>query len=118
MLLKFRSDPNKPDHFKRTPLFIASQNGNLSIVKLLLAHKAIPGTKTLSGYSCLDTCDQRSEEAAKDLNQTFKEIKQLQSDLISLEGTSSLTLRLEGKDKEEEQAKLREQETTTRELYA
>ncbi len=37
---------NRPDRFGHTPLYIASQNGNLEVVKFLLGHKADPLMKS------------------------------------------------------------------------
>ena len=54
LLMEHKADPNRADFFKRTPLFIASQNGCLKIVKLLLKSHAIPNKKNFADKSCLD----------------------------------------------------------------
>ena len=35
---RWKSDPDRGDYFKRTPLFLAVVRGDLEIVKVLLAH--------------------------------------------------------------------------------
>ena len=44
VLLKYKADPNQTVSIlnEATPLYVASQNGNIKIVKLLLSHKANP----------------------------------------------------------------------------
>ena len=54
VLIKFRSRVNMRDYFKRTPLNVAVRSGNIRIVKLLLAHNALPSMQSLNGQSCID----------------------------------------------------------------
>lgn len=51
-ILKWKSDVNKGDFFKRTPLFIAVYKCNVPMVKLLLCFKANPSIKNSSNKSC------------------------------------------------------------------
>ena len=49
--VRWKSDPNRQDEFGRTPLFLAVQNCNIEIVKLLCLYHAIPRIQNFAGTS-------------------------------------------------------------------
>ena len=56
VIVKYKPNINQKDCFERTPLQIAVRLGNVRIIKLLLAHKAVPSIKSQNGLSCIDIC--------------------------------------------------------------
>ena len=56
VILKYKPNINQKDFFERTPLQIAVRLGNVRMIKLLLAHHAVPSVKSQNGLSCIDLC--------------------------------------------------------------
>jgi Domain of unknown function (DUF6438)/Ankyrin repeats (many copies) len=55
-LIEAGFDVNAPDQRGVTPLMAAAKNGDAALVRNLLAHGAIPGTKDNKGRTALDYC--------------------------------------------------------------
>ena len=53
VLLQFRADPNLPESCRNTPLYIASQRGNLNIIRMLIEKGATATASSMDGMTSL-----------------------------------------------------------------